>query len=279
LLPAEAEQLVFDLASAPVPASCLGDITHVIHLAARVHDQQGSIVDTNRRITRNLLANIHGSRVERFLYVSSIGVLGPGGGAINRPLREDSENPKPLTRYGMSKLECETLVRNSLAGSPVAWTIVRPPVIYGYGAGGSFGALSRLVRSGLPLPFSTLDNGRTMVSLNNLVSLLVRCLWHPAARNELFHVCDNETLSMVELIRTLEYQSGRRASRLLPCPRWLLRWAGSLVGRRAMVEQLMQPLWLSAEKAGSLLGWSPVESVYEGLERGMLAEDRGQHVE
>jgi nucleoside-diphosphate-sugar epimerase len=73
--------------------------------------------------TRRLLeaAAPHGPR---FVLVSSLAAAGPS--APGRPLA-GVEQPRPVTAYGRSKLSAEAVVR----GGPLAWTILRPPAVYG----------------------------------------------------------------------------------------------------------------------------------------------------
>jgi UDP-glucose 4-epimerase len=48
------------------------------------------------------------------------------------------------------------------------------------------------VEKGIPLPFANIDNKRSLVSLENLVSFLFRCIKEPAAAGETFVVSDGE---------------------------------------------------------------------------------------
>ncbi|MHC4490097.1 MAG: NAD-dependent epimerase/dehydratase family protein, partial [Planctomycetota bacterium] len=81
-------------------------------------------VEGTRRIAAAVGRVNPGSRP--FFYVSSQAAAGPS--RDGRPVREDRP-PQPLTHYGRSKLGGERALSEVLGG--VAWSIVRPPAIYG----------------------------------------------------------------------------------------------------------------------------------------------------
>ncbi len=74
--------------------------------------------------TTNVLAAALDAAVPRFVLVSSLAAAGPS--SPGHPVR-GTEQPKPVTAYGRSKLAAEAAVR----ASSLAWTIVRPPIVYG----------------------------------------------------------------------------------------------------------------------------------------------------
>ena len=63
----------------------------------------------------------------------------------------DRTVPQPVTAYGRSKLAAEEAIKSVLADSGCAWTILRPPLVYGPGNKANFGLLVKLVQTGLPL--------------------------------------------------------------------------------------------------------------------------------
>jgi len=115
------------------------------------------------------------------------------------------------------------------------------------------------------LPFANVKNQRSLVSLNNLVSLLVSCISHPEAAGELFLVADGEDLATPDLMRRLAHALGK-STKLFPVPLFLLRKSAQLLGMYGVCERLCGSLRIDASKARSMLGWKPVESVGEGLQ-------------
>jgi nucleoside-diphosphate-sugar epimerase len=108
------------------------------------------------------------------------------------------------------------------------------------------------------------------VALDNLVDLIVVCVDHPRAANQVLLVSDGEDLSTAELLRRIGGAMARPA-RLIPVPPRLLVAAASLVGRRDLARRLIGSLQVDAGATRNLLEWQPRTSVDEGLR--MAAED------
>ena len=242
----------------------------VIHCAARVHIMQDPAADPIGEFRR---VNVEGSRllasqaaeagVRRFVFVSSVGVL--GGETTSNSFRAD-DIPAPHTAYAQSKLEAELLLRQLSTKTGLEICIVRPPLVYGHHAPGNFGALLRAVERGIPLPLGSVNNRRSFVAIDNLVDLLVRCADHPAAAGQVFLVSDDDDLSTTELVRRIAKISGRR-SWLLPLPVRLLRGVAKLMGRGIAAQSLLGSLQLDIAKTRDLLNWAPLIGMDEALAR------------
>ena len=139
--------------------------------------------------------------------------------------------------------------------------VLRPPLIYGPRVGANFARLLRLCDSPFPLPFGAIANRRSMVFVENLCDAIRRAV---SQGNGTFLVCDNEALSIGELVRHLRGGLGRPA-RLLPVPEGLLRALGALTGRRAEVGRLLDSLEIDAGAIESALGWRPPVSAPDAL--------------
>ena len=243
----------------------------VIHCAARVHVMQESAADPLKAFRA---VNVEGTRrlaevaaevgVRRLVFLSSIKVNGEAT-APGAPFRA-SDSPRPSDAYAVSKWEAEQALHEIAARTGLEVVLVRPPLVYGPGVRANFERLMRLVARGAPIPLGSVDNRRSMVALDNLVDLLIRCVDHPAAAGQTFLVSDRRDLSTPEWIRMLAAAMGRPA-RLLPIPPALLRLGGRLAGRRAEVERLIGSLQLDIEPTCETLEWSPPVSVEEGLSR------------
>jgi UDP-glucose 4-epimerase len=144
--------------------------------------------------------------------------------------------------------------------------IIRPPLVYGPGVKANFLNMMRWLYKGVPLPFASIDNHRSLVALDNLLDLIVVCLDHSAAANQIFLVSDGEDLSTTELLRRMAHALGRPAS-LIPIPASVLEAGAALLGRRDMAQRLCASLQVDISKARTLLGWNPPISVDEGLRR------------
>ena len=195
----------------------------VVHLAARVHVMADSQRDplavyraANVAPTECLARAAAEAGVERFVFLSSIKVNGEGtqGGSAFT----ERDEPAPQDAYALSKYEAERVLHQVAQETGLEVVIVRPPLVYGPGVKGNFGALMNWVYRGMPLPFGRVTaNRRSLVGLDNLVDLIVTCIEHPGAANQVFLAGDGEDMSTAELLKRLGMALGRPA-RLLPVP-------------------------------------------------------------
>jgi UDP-N-acetyl-alpha-D-quinovosamine dehydrogenase len=198
----------------PSLASTLVGSDVVIHLAARAHVIRENHDDPLREFRRvNLDGTLATAKmaakagVSRFVFVSSIGVLGNSSGS--RAFKE-SDQPAPQEPYAISKWEAERALREFAKDSSMQVVIVRPPLVYGPNVKGNFLRLLRLVWNGTPLPFGAIRNSRSFVGVQNLCDFLMCCALHPAAANRTFHVADGEDVSTVELLSMIAPWARRR---------------------------------------------------------------------
>ena len=148
------------------------------------------------------------ARVARFVFLSSIGVLGNASGGRTF---EESAAPAPVGPYAVSKWEAEQALRSLGEKWRPEIVVVRPPLAYGPRVKGNFLRLLRLLDTGVPLPFGSLHNCRSYIGVHNLCNLLVSCAFHPAADGSTFHVADGEDVSTPELLRLIAAAMGHRA--------------------------------------------------------------------
>lgn len=232
----------------------------VVHAAALVHVDQGPAardLAAFRRVnvagTLNLARQAAAAGVRRFVFVSSIGVNGTR--TYGRAFTADSP-AAPHSAYAVSKHEAEVGLRVLAARTGLEVVIVRPPLVIGPGAPGNVRRMFRVMARALPLPLGAIRNRRSLVALDNLNDLLLRCTSHPAAVNRTFLVSDGEDLSTTELLRRVAEALGRPA-RLVPVPTPLLRTCLSLLGGRELARQLCQSLQVDIRTTQQILGWSP----------------------
>jgi len=252
-------------------AQALFGVAVVVHLAARVHIMRDESKDplTEFRIinvegTLNLARQAAKAGVLRFIYLSSIKVNGeqtlPG-----QPFTEQV-TPAPSDPYAISKYEAEKELLKLAQQTGMQVVIIRPPLVYGTGVKANFFNMMRWLAKGVPLPFGSIKNKRSLVALDNLLNLILVCLEHPAAANQTFLVSDGEDLSTTELLHRVAHALGRPA-RLIPIPAVILEVGAMFLGRRDMAQRLCGSLQVDISKARTLLGWKPPISVDEGLRR------------
>ena len=243
----------------------------LFHLAALAHrrdvDDEAFVranVETALAAARVAIAG----RVRRFVFVSSIGVIGSesGGTAFT-----ETTTPRPSASYARSKWQAEQVLRALLEPSDVELVIVRPPLVHGPGAPGNFGRLATLARRPLPLPLGGIDgNARSMVGIDNLVDFLLTAARHPAAPDTVLLVTDGEDISTAALLKRLVSLSGGRGAVIQFPVAWIERIA-RYTGRHDMARQLIGSLRVDASRSASMLEWSPPLSLDAGLARAMGA--------
>jgi nucleoside-diphosphate-sugar epimerase len=265
---ADGDAIVEDIGAAPDWTSALDGVACIVHLAARTHVRDRAASADFAEYRR---VNVDGTRclahyalragVRRFIYVSSIKVNGEE--TIDRPFRE-SDPTRPLDAYGVTKREAEevlTLVSREAAMEAV---VLRPPLVYGPGVKGNFFRLMRLVARGVPLPFGSIENRRSLLYVDNLVDAIRACIAMPGAARRTFLVSDGEDLSTPQLISALA-RALQAPPRLLSCPPSILETVGRLIGRSGDVARLTRSLQVDDGLIRRELGWAAPCSVAEGL--------------
>ena len=241
----------------------------LIHAAARAHIINDEVTDplaeyrrVNVQGTLNLARQAAQAGVTRFIFISSIGV----NGNINiRPFTEE-DLPNPAELYAQSKWEAEQGLLNIQRETGMEIVIIRPPLVYGPNAPGNFGSLVQWVEKGFPLPLGAIHNQRSLVALDNLVDLIITCIDHPAAANQIFLAGDGQDVSTTELLRGVA-KAMDKPSRLIPIPAKLLMLGATSLGKKAVAQRLLGSLQVDITKARELLGWEPPITVEEGLRR------------
>jgi UDP-glucose 4-epimerase len=220
--------------------------------------------DVNTEGTLALAEQAYHLGVKRFVFVSSIKV----NGEITKPGNPFSTQdiPAPVSHYGISKMEAEKGLMVLSAKTGMEIVIIRPPLVYGPGVKGNFAHMVYWLKKGTPLPFGAIHNQRSFVALDNLVDLLVTCIDHPAAANEIFFVSDDEDVSTTELLHRLGRAIGCPA-RLIPIPEKLLQAAATLFGRQDIATRLCGSLQVDIEKTKNLLDWTPPLTLDAGLRK------------
>ena len=142
--------------------------------------------------------------------------------------------------------------------------IIRPPLIYGPGVKANFASMLLFVKRRIPLPFGIINNKRSFVYLGNLISLIMRCIDHPEAANQVFLVSDGDDLSTTQLLTACAKALGVKA-RLLPFPQNSIEFIANLLGKQDMAQRLCGNLQVDISKARHLLNWTPPVSVADGL--------------
>ena len=240
----------------------------VVHLAARVHvmkereNADQAYFKLNVEATKHLAQQALESGVKRFIYLSSLKVNGECN--LDGRAFTEQDTPNPVGSYAQSKYQAEQILFDLARKSSLEVTVIRPPLVYGPNVRANFQSLLSVVYHQRPLPFAGIKNQRSYVYVENLVSLIARCLDHPRAANECFLVSDAHDLSTPQLIVACATALGVKP-KLFYLPQSLLHWFSKFLGKEAFYQRLCGDLRVDISKSKRLLGWRPPFSVEAGL--------------
>jgi len=237
----------------------------VVHLASVAHNKSNdidNIDNVNVKGTINLALQALKFGVKRFIFISSIGVL---GNKSNAPFNEDTR-VSPYSAYTFSKLKAEEALLKLVENTEMEVVIIRPVLVYGVKAPGNFSKLKSLIEKFPFLPFGMTNNQRSFISVANLASFIELCIDHPDAKNEIFCISDGVDVSIKEFTNSISTGLSKKTFQL-PIPSWVIRYVGKVLGKTEMVDQLIGDLQVDIGKAKSLLGWVPVETMDQAMNK------------
>ncbi|HAS8160476.1 TPA: SDR family oxidoreductase [Vibrio vulnificus] len=261
-----------DIGSNTDYSAALIDVDVIVHLAARVHVMNDSVIspleeyrEVNTRGTVNLARQAALEGVKRFVFVSSIKVNGEST-SQNSPFTS-ADKYAPQDDYGLSKSEAEQQLFKIGKETGMEIVVIRPTLVYGPRVKANFASLMNLVSKGIPLPFGCINNNkRSLVSLDNLVDLIVTCIDHPKAANQVFLISDDHDVSTSEMVNYMAQALGKPLWQL-PVPLWCYNLAGKLFNKSHVVDRLTGSLQVDITHTKETLGWTPPQSLQEGFKQ------------
>lgn len=260
----------------------LVDIDCVIHCAGRAHimnETKKNALKIYRSVnvdaTKQLAEQSAAAGVKKFIFLSSVKVNGENTlnninlsnlNNQNKNIFSHNDTKNPGDPYSISKHEAEEVLWKLSSKTDLAVTVLRLPLVYGYGAKGNLARLIKLIKSNVPLPLSLVKNQRSMIGIDNLVDILIRCIDHPDASGKTFLVSDGHDLSTPDLIKQIATSIKRKVF-LFPVPIFLLKFLGHILGKQKEINRLVGSLKIDSSYAKEVLNWTPPVSVKEGIRR------------
>jgi len=179
----------------------------VFHLSALVHQMGGADEEEYERVnvtqTVELAKKAKESGVRQFVFMSTVKVYG-----------EENDVPytemtpcKPEDAYGKSKLKAENELKK-LESEHFKVSIVRTPIVYGYGVKANIKNLISLVKKVPVLPFGKINNKRSMVYVGNLCFIVDAVI--KQQKQGVFLAADMEALSTTRLIELIADALGKK---------------------------------------------------------------------
>jgi len=172
----------------------------VFHLSALVHQMGGASVEEYERVnvaqTLEFAKKAKESGVKYFVFMSTVKVYGE---ETNSEYTETSIC-NPEDEYGKSKLKAEVELLK-LEDENFKVSIIRTPIIYGYGVKANIKALIKLTSKIPVLPFGNIENKRSMVYIGNICHLVDEII--KQNQSGIFLASDDKPLSTSKLIELI----------------------------------------------------------------------------
>ncbi len=239
----------------------------VVHLAGRAHIMNETAKNpleefrkSNVEATLSLATKAKKYGIKKFIYISSVKVNGEKTHLT--PFKAD-DAPQPFDYYAQSKTEAEIALLKLHEKNIFEVIIIRPPLIYGPDVKANFALLMRLIQWPLPLPFGSVNNKRSLVSVYNLSDLILKCArFGMGQKAEIFLVADSSSYSLKQLIIHLSEIQNKKIW-LISIPVALLKLPLRLFGKSSLIDRLFGNLEVDIEKTKNLLDWKPPYSFVE----------------
>ncbi|WNL30670.1 NAD-dependent epimerase/dehydratase family protein [Aliarcobacter cryaerophilus] len=172
----------------------------VFHLSALVHQMDGASTNEYEKInviqTIELAKKAKESGVKHFVFMSTVKVYGE---ETNSKYTENTVC-NPEDDYGKSKLKAEQELQK-LEDENFKISIIRTPIVYGYGVKANIKNLINLVNKVPVLPFGKIKNKRSMVYIGNLCHLVDKIIIQK--KSGIFLASDDEAISTSRLIELI----------------------------------------------------------------------------
>ena len=260
-----------DSAAMAAAAQAQEVVVHVAALTGATNEQE--FLAANRDGTARLVDAAVNAGVPRFVHVSSAAAGGPA--AVGRPRSGAADEvDAPVTGYGRSKLASEVEVRRA----PIAWTILRPPAVYGPGDLANFLSVFRMARRmGISPVFGDGSQEISLIHVDDLASAIIAAVENPTVDGGTYYVNHPEVITSRQLVEAIGTAVGREL-RVLPLPHWVTRnalkvtgaWAG-LFNRKTILHadkahEFVQPAWTGdPARFIAATGWQPRFDLYTGI--------------
>jgi nucleoside-diphosphate-sugar epimerase len=256
------------------------DVDVVIHLAVKSDKSFASSYMNTVVTTKNLLEAISGSRIRRFVNVSSFAVYSTeklgNGDVLDERCEVDGDVLERHEAYAYVKCKQDQLVHGHLGKYGIPYITLRPGAVYGPGQKkisgrvgiDTFGIFIQIGRENR-IPFTYVDN---------CADAIVLAATKDCIRNEIINVVDGDLVKNKEFIR--RYKRKHRDFRSIYCPYSIFylfchawekyaEWSWNQLPpafNRNRCRTYHKSLRFSNEKLKNLLGWEQRIPTAKGIE-------------
>lgn len=254
----------------------LKEVDLCFHLAGVIRAARPSDYDkVNAEGTRNVLESLLqvNPKVGKVVVVTSLAASGPAQNG--RPLNE-TDDCRPVTDYGKSKLKAEKIAMSYCDRLPV--TIIRPPGIYGPRDTQIYHYFKMATRGFIILPRGG-ERRLNLVHSDDVVQGILLAAESPQSTGETFFIGDGENYSWEEIVDQVSAAVRPRGVFKLRLPKsmgYLLGGGGEIFMRLTgqiipinltNIKNFFKGNWvLDIGKARRILGYRPTHPLAEGLQ-------------
>ena len=179
----------------------------IIHLSALVHQMDGADKEEYEKVnviqTLDLACKAKENGVKHFVFMSTVKVYGEETNVAY----SETTACNPEDGYGKSKLKAEVELQK-LESDDFKISIIRTPIVYGYGVKANIRNLIRLVQKVPILPFGNIQNKRSMIYVGNLCFFMDAIIEKQISG--VFLVADERAISTTELIKLIAQALDKR---------------------------------------------------------------------
>ena len=206
--------------------------------------------------TKNLLeiCRAENPGLKRFVLVSSQAAAGPS--PSKTPI-DETWPPAPITDYGKSKLEAETIAQSFMDTIPI--TIVRPPAVYGPRDRDIYMQF-KMINKGWDFQIGKNDLLVSLVYAPDLVEAILLLSESDRGIGQTYFVCNPEPYQWSDLCAEIIKALGRRKIKRISLPKtaakivaWCCERSASLTLKPALLNrqkilEISQPFWVSSAR-------------------------------
>ncbi len=245
----------------------------VFHVAAALSGNLEKQHHINVDGTRNIMLAAAEAKVERVVHVSSIAVYGYH---YNGDITEDFEQKPGLVPYNLTKSRGEAVIREISAQHGLAYSIIRPGMIYGPRSNGWTATMFKLGKR-RPTPFLGDGHGKAHpIYVDDVVDLMILLATQPAAVGQAFNCSSDPAPTWREFLGGYSRLAGHNRwlgippiimRPIAPIIELLLRLRGEPQELPTLVDFLQASKTYKMTKALDLLGWQPNTDLQTGIDK------------
>ena len=245
----------------------LKNIDTILHLSALVHQMGGASKEEYERVNvTQTLALAHKAKengVGHFIFMSSVKVYGEESDGVYT----EQSKCHPQDEYGKSKLKAEVELLK-LEDESFKVSIIRTPIVYGYGVKANIKSLVSLVRKVSFLPFGGITNRRSMVYIGNLCHLIDTIV--KKQKKGIYLAGDDKPLSTTKFIELIANELHKKVYLIkIPFFETLLKFL-----KPSFHKRLYESLEVNNSLTQEQLGFQNLYTVEEGIKYMIHGENR-----